>query len=378
MSTKMFTRPLYLAVLAAVAAAGLAIVFMPDAQATSAPRVDPLTGAHVANPAATDTEPPTTPTGLGWSFRCDTTSSTGTILITLTWTASTDNVGVTGYDLFAAQGVTSDSFALIATTTTTSYTTPVFLGRLELRARDAAGNTSDFTAPRLIAPPPSPCPPPGSVPPVDTQPPTMPANLTASFSCDGTRGELITLNWAASTDNVGVTGYDVYATGSSSGSFGFVATAPTTSYTQAVAFTRYEVRARDAAGNTSAFTAPLLTLPPPSPCPTHSASPPPSHGTCSANYSLGSTWPNGFQGQVTVTNTGSDSTNSWTVTLTFANGQTITQVWGAGTTNTASPYTFNSLSYDATLSPGASTTFGFLGSWSGTNTAPVVTCVRTP
>jgi hypothetical protein len=213
----------------------------------------------------------------------------------------------------------------------------------------------------------------------DTQPPTTPTNLTRSFSCDPTQGMINTLSWTASTDNVGVTGYDVYGTTNiSSTSVTLVATTTTTSYTERVNNIKFEVRARDAAGNTSDFTAPLVTPPPPSPCPTHPASPPPNHGTCAATYSPSASWPGGYQGQVTVTNTGTDTTKSWTVTLTFADGRTVTQVWGASTTSTASPYTFSSLAYDAALSPGASTTFGFLGSGNGTNTAPAVTCTRSP
>ncbi|GIH14247.1 hypothetical protein Raf01_24190 [Rugosimonospora africana] len=368
----MFKSPLYWATLAGVTAAGLAIVAMPDAQAAPANQVTSLAGTVATGSSSTDTQPPTTPTNLAASFRCDSTQG---VLLTLSWTASTDNVGVTGYDVYFARGASSGPFAFVATTATTSYTQPVTAGSYEVRARDAAGNTSDFTAPLLVLPPPSPCPTnPTSPPPADIQAPTTPTNLTASFRCDSTQGVLVTLNWTASTDNVGVTGYDVYATqGVSSSSFGFVATTATTSYTQPVTLGYFEVRARDAAGNTSDFTAPRLVAPPPSPCPTHPAD----HGTCTAAYRLGSSWPGGFQGQVTVKNTGTDAAKSWTVTLAFANGQTVTQVWGASLTSTANPYTFGSLAYNATLSPGASTTFGFLGSWNGTNTAPVATCTRT-
>jgi hypothetical protein len=211
--------------------------------------------------------------------------------------------------------------------------------------------------------------------PTDTQPPTTPTGLSASFRCDSIQGELLTLSWSASTDNVGVSGYDVYVARSApSGSYAFVAATTTTSYTQRVIAGYFEVRARDAAGNTSNFTPPLMVLPPPTPCPTHSAD----TGTCTATYSQGASWPGGFQGQVTVANGGTGTTTSWAVTLTFADGQRITQVWGAGTTSTASPYTLRSLAYNAALAPGASTTFGLLGSWNGTNTAPAVTCTRTP
>jgi lysophospholipase L1-like esterase len=106
--------------------------------------------------------------------------------------------------------------------------------------------------------------------------------------------------------------------------------------------------------------------------------PPPTAGGCSATYTKTNEWSGGFQAEVRVTNPGTTATNSWTVTLTFANGQRITQVWNAGTTSTASPYTITNESYNNVIPPNGTTSFGFLGSWSGTNTNPTATCSRTP
>lgn len=80
----------------------------------------------------------------------------------------------------------------------------------------------------------------------DTTAPSAPTNLVAS----GTTQTTTNLNWTASTDNVGVTGYDVYRNGV------FLASTPTNSYgasglTPATAYTFYVV-AKDAANNTSA------------------------------------------------------------------------------------------------------------------------------
>ncbi|MFB4293897.1 carbohydrate-binding protein [Nonomuraea sp. ATR24] len=80
----------------------------------------------------------------------------------------------------------------------------------------------------------------------DTQAPSVPANLRST----GTTTTSVSLAWNASTDNVAVSGYDVYrgstlvstATGTS---FTDTGRTPNTSYT-------YTVRARDAAGNVSA------------------------------------------------------------------------------------------------------------------------------
>ncbi|GAA0384443.1 hypothetical protein Acor_47520 [Acrocarpospora corrugata] len=314
------------------------------------PALTPLLGGTTP---PTDTTAPTTPAGLTVTVTC-------ALTMTLNWTASTDNVGVTGYDVY--RSTSGGPFTSAATTTTTTFTEP-FNGpyRYQIRARDAAGNTSAFTAP--ITPVPPPCP--SSPPPQDTQPPTTPGTPTASITCGS-----VTLNWTASTDNVGVTGYEIWrAPGTSGGTFASVGTSATTSFTQSGAGTfRYQIRARDAAGNISAATGPVTVVVPA--CP--------GTGTCAAVYSQGSSWSGGFQGQVTVTNTGAAATTGWTVILTFASGQRITQIWGGRTNSTASPYTITNESYNGALAPNASTTFGFLVSWNGSNSPPTVTCTRTP
>lgn len=79
----------------------------------------------------------------------------------------------------------------------------------------------------------------------DTQAPSAPGNLSASNVTETTA----TLSWNAATDNVGVTGYDVYQGSSVLGS----TTSTTTNITGLVATTNYtfSVRAKDAAGNVS-------------------------------------------------------------------------------------------------------------------------------
>ncbi|WP_248962563.1 cellulose binding domain-containing protein [Sphaerisporangium perillae] len=95
-------------------------------------------------------------------------------------------------------------------------------------------------------------------------------------------------------------------------------------------------------------------------------------------YSQVGSWSGAFQGQVTVTNTGTTATTGWTVTLTFPNSQRITQIWGARTDSTGSPYTITNESYNGTPAPNASTAFGFLATSSSINNAPTATCTRTP
>jgi mannan endo-1,4-beta-mannosidase len=112
----------------------------------------------------------------------------------------------------------------------------------------------------------------------------------------------------------------------------------------------------------------------PSASPSRSASPTPT-GTrgCTATYSVQNSWPGGFQGGVTVT-AGSAAISSWTVTWTFANGQAVTQFWSTAITSSGSSVTAKNVSYNGSLAAGASTTFGFLASSTGTNTAPTPTC----
>jgi mannan endo-1,4-beta-mannosidase len=105
---------------------------------------------------------------------------------------------------------------------------------------------------------------------------------------------------------------------------------------------------------------------------------PPPVGGCSAVYTRMNQWPDGFQADVRVTNTGTNATTGWGVTLTFPNGQRITQLWSGRTNQTGSPYTITNESWNGTIGAGQSVTFGFLGSWSGTNDAPALTCSRTP
>ncbi|MDP9845979.1 CARDB domain-containing protein [Streptosporangium lutulentum] len=80
----------------------------------------------------------------------------------------------------------------------------------------------------------------------DTQNPSAPGNLAFTQPATGQ----IRLAWNASTDNVGVTGYDVYANNQLRGSVGNVLTY--TDNQPASATVTYFVRAKDAAGNTSA------------------------------------------------------------------------------------------------------------------------------
>ncbi|GLX01681.1 glycosyl hydrolase family 18 protein [Microtetraspora sp. NBRC 16547] len=175
----------------------------------------------------TDTTPPTAPGNLQVT---GTTTSTAS----LSWTASTDNVGVTGYNVYRGTTlvttVTGTSYTDTGLTAATSYTYTV-------KARDAAGNLSPASNAVTATT--------QSTGGTDTTPPTTPGNLQVT----GTTTSTASLSWTASTDNVGVTGYNVYR-GTT-----LVTTVTGTSYTDtgltaATSYT-YTVKARDAVGNLS-------------------------------------------------------------------------------------------------------------------------------
>ena len=121
-------------------------------------------------------------------------------------------------------------------------------------------------------------------------------------------------------------------------------------------------------------TSPPVTTTPATPPPT--TTPPPSGRTCTAAYSITGQWQGGFQSEVRVT-AGASAISGWTVTWTFASGQAVSQAWNATVTASGSSVTARNVSYNGSLAAGAATTFGFLGSWNGTNSVPALSCAAT-
>ena len=186
--------------------------------------------------AAADTQPPTAP-GVPVAVSVTTTQ------ITLAWGVSTDDVGVTGYDLYRATGSPSGEFVRVGSATSNTFTdtglTPSTVYQYRVQARDAAGNVSAFSpiGPAMTA---GPC----------TTPPPAPGNLTiVAFSPSA-----VSLRWGIVVPNFGCNpaGINVErATGT--GAFTTIAqiafttnyvdtsVAPNTTY-------RYQVRTRSANG----------------------------------------------------------------------------------------------------------------------------------
>ncbi|MGC9665554.1 cellulose binding domain-containing protein [Planosporangium sp. 12N6] len=116
----------------------------------------------------------------------------------------------------------------------------------------------------------------------------------------------------------------------------------------------------------------------PTPTSSPSTTPPPSGTGCVAAYRVISQWAGAFQGEVTVKNASTSPSSRWTATFTYANGQQVSQVWNVTLTQNAATVTARSTTYNGSLAPGASTTFGFLASWNNvTNEVPPVSCTLT-
>lgn len=201
-----------------------------------------------------DSQPPTAPSGLA-------ASASSSSQVNLTWVAASDNVGVTGYRVERSQGAGSTAFSQVGTATGTSFNDTGLSGltvyNYRVLAVDQIGNQSGYSGIASAT---------TAAPPPDQTPPTAPLALEALTVSSNE----VKLSWTDSTDNVGVTGYAVeMAQGAGSTSFsqiGFIdlssitpgnllntrlnvtGLAPSTTY-------GYRVRAKDAAGNVSAYSA---------------------------------------------------------------------------------------------------------------------------
>ncbi|MDI5887259.1 M14 family zinc carboxypeptidase [Flavobacterium yafengii] len=173
-----------------------------------------------------DNTAPTAPTELIASGTTQTSTN-------LSWTASSDDTTVTGYDVYQGStlraSVTTTSYAVTGLTASTAYT-------FSVKAKDAVENISAESIMVNVT---------TLDPIVDTTAPSAPASLVAS----GTTQTTTNLSWTASADDTAVTGYDVYQETT------LMASVTATSYTVTglTASTAYafSIRAKDAAGNIS-------------------------------------------------------------------------------------------------------------------------------
>jgi chitodextrinase len=191
--------------------------------------------------AGADTQAPTAP-------GAPSASAISSSQINLTWTASTDNVGVTGYHIERCQGSSCTNFVEVGTSSTTSYSdsalAPAKTYRYRVRANDGAGNLSTYSTIAAATTP-------------DTQAPTAPSGLSATPAS----ATQINLAWSASSDDVAVTGYRIErCQGAGCSNFAQIATTTTavtysnTGLTTGSTYS-YRVRATDAAGNLGPYSA---------------------------------------------------------------------------------------------------------------------------
>ncbi|MEW2428099.1 cellulose binding domain-containing protein [Micromonospora sp. NPDC047644] len=76
-------------------------------------------------------------------------------------------------------------------------------------------------------------------------------------------------------------------------------------------------------------------------------------------------WGSGWEGKYTITNGGSSTINGWNLTFDLPSGTTLGSYWDALLSSTGQRHTFTNRSWNGTVAPGASVSFGFLASGSG-------------
>ena len=430
---------------------GTAGDFVPQRAFDLAIAAGPTSAAPTTPPV--DNQPPTVP-------GTPTASLPNPNTVFLSWSASTDNVGVFGYDILRAPGASGGTFNPIGTTTFTTFTdftAPGGTVRYQVRARDAAGNVSAPSGSVTV-----------TTSTTCTLPPPAPMNLAAPSVTPSSVG----LTWGlVVADGGGVcspVGINIFRATGATGSFAQIASiGVATSFTDSTVTPgttyRYQVFARDAAGRlsggsniitvttvcvvqpiaVSGLTAPTVaaqsvslawmgpvsagcvsyeimrapgatggtfavigtstgtsfTDPTVTPATTYRyqvrgltfsggtigttntvtvttpTSPP--TGGCTATYRIVSAWGGAFQGEITVTNSGTSTINGWTVTATFPSGVTITQMWG-GTFAPASGTVTIRPTYNASIGAGQSTTTGFIANASGSAGATATVSCTTP
>jgi chitodextrinase len=207
-----------------------------DANGVVSPQSSPASVTLV-----TDTTPPSAPTGVTVSGTTSTNSYYSQIPLTISWSASTDNVGVVGYYVYRNNvSITSNTSTLSGTSMTDTVSPGTYT--YTVAAYDAAQNISARSSPATITIA------------IDSTPPTTPINVTTQQISTNS----VNLAWSPSIDASGVAGYQVFRNGiqiaSTTGS-PYVDSSVVTGETY-----NYAVAAYDNAGNVSQPSTPTGNL----------------------------------------------------------------------------------------------------------------------
>lgn len=254
------TAPAYQTFVDAFTSAATDVVATEPTLATTVNSITQQVTTPPTEPVFSDLTPPTVATGLAATTYALTSSTSSVVL---TWFASTDQNGVAGYDVYR-NGVKvgtaiSNSFTDQPVTSNVTYAYTVV-------AFDAAGNFAAASAPLSVKPNQASLNVTVSgqlsgdlVAQLDLIAPSAPTGLAAVTTAISGTNSSVALSWSGSTDNIGVTGYDVFRDGVKIG------TVTSTSYTDASVTSAvtyaYTVKAFDKAGNRSAASTALSVTP---------------------------------------------------------------------------------------------------------------------
>ena len=181
----------------------------------------------VTTNAAPDTQAPSSST-------LTSTAKTSTS-VSLSWSSAADNIGVMGYEVY--NGTTKvNTIPVTGTTFTVSNLSPGTAYNFTVKAIDAAGNTSLASNTLSVTTNATP----------DTQAPTAP-----TLSTTGKTSSSVSLSWTVGSDNIGVTGYNIYNGSTKVNTSVVTGTTYTASNLRASTVYNFTVKAIDAAGNIS-------------------------------------------------------------------------------------------------------------------------------
>jgi hypothetical protein len=93
-------------------------------------------------------------------------------------------------------------------------------------------------------------------------------------------------------------------------------------------------------------------------------------GTCHVTYTISPQNSSAFGAALSIANTGTSALTNWTLTWTFANGQTVSSLWNGMATQSGANVSVANMSYNGNIAAGATLTgIGFNGTWNGTTNA---------